>query len=286
METYPIRFSSSLPSEVPPEYSAFTQVFTEEEFNKFPPERPWDHEINLKPDAPTSISAHLYPLTPDKMEACRLFVDEHLKTRRIIPSKSPYVSSFFFVKKADNSLRPVMDYRKINEWTVPDHYPLPLIEPIIESLSKARYFTKLDIRWGFNNVRMKPGHSKFTAFITPFGCYEPTVMFFGLCNSPATFQRMMNDLFGPLLRTGCILIYMDDILIFSQDLTSHIKIVKEVLQVLKDNHLSLKPSKCAFHKESVEYLGRVISHGTVTIRPAHTLTISKWPVPKDKTGIQ
>jgi len=133
---------------------------------------------------------------------------------------------------------------------------------------------------------MKPGHSKFTAFITPFGCYEPTVMFFGLCNSPATFQRMMNDLFGPLLHTGCILIYMDDILIFSQDLASHVKIIKEVLQVLKDNHLSLKPSKCAFHKESVEYLGQVISHGTVTIRPAHTSTISKWPVPKDKTGIQ
>jgi len=80
-------------------------------------------------------------------------------------------------------------------------------------------------------------------------------MFFGLCNSPATFQRMMNDLFGPLLHTGCILIYMDDILIFSQDLASHIKIVKEVLQVLKDNHLSLKPLKCAFYKESVEYLG-------------------------------
>src|SRR6267378_6169535 len=115
---------------------------------------------------------------------------------------------------------------------------------------------------------MKPEHSKFAAFITLFCCYELTVMFFGLCNSPATFQRMMNDLFGPLLCTGCVLIYMDDILIFSQDLTSHIKIVKEVLQVLKDNHLSLKLLKCAFHKESVKYLGQVISHGTVTIRPA------------------
>src|SRR5882757_7101533 len=111
-------------------------------------------------------------------------------------------------------------------------------------------------------------------------------MFFGLCNSPATFQRVMNNLFDSILRTGCVIIYVDDILIFTPTLESHIPLVKQVLATLHKNQLSLKPSKCDFHKDTVEYLGCHISKGAITIKPSHTVTISNWPIPTDKKSLQ
>ena len=166
-----------------------------------------------------------------------------------------------------------MDYREINKWTIPDHYPLPLIDQLIMTLTSAMIFTKLDIRWGFNNIRIRPEDCHRAAFITPFGTFIPQVMFFGLCNSPATFQRVMNTLFDSILRTGCVIIYVDDILIFTPTMESHVALVKQVLRTLSDNQLSLKPSKCDFHKDSVEYLGRLVSKGAITIRPQHTMAI-------------
>jgi len=281
-----VKAMPALPEGVPAEYAEYAKVFTEASFNQFPPERPWDHTIKFLPSAPTSIPARIYPLSPDKMKSCREFLDENLETGRIIHGESPITSPFFFIKKADGSLRPVMDYRIINGYTVPDHYPLPLIDHIIMSLTAAMIFTKLDIRWGFNNIRIRKEDQFRASFNTPFGTFTPTVMFFGLCNSPATFQRVMNHLFDPLLRTGCILIYIDDILIFTKDLESHIELVKWVLKVLEDNQLSLKPSKCDFHKDSVEYLGRLVHKGAVTIKPSHIVTIKNWPIPTTKTGVQ
>jgi Retroviral aspartyl protease len=178
----------ALPAGIPLEYAEFAEIFTQESFDKFPPERPWDHEIKFVEDAPKSIAAKIYPLTPNKMKSCREFLDENLTSGRIEPGQSPITSSFFFVKKFDQSLRPVMDYHEINKWTVPDHYPLPLIDQLIMSLTSAMVFTKLDIRWGFNNIRIKPEAQFRAAFLTPFGCFIPLVMFFGLCNSPSTFQ--------------------------------------------------------------------------------------------------
>ncbi len=124
----------------------------------------------------------------------------------------------FFVKKKDGSLRLVQDYRKLNDITVKNSYPLPLISDLINKLSKAKYFTKLDVRWGYNNVRIKEGDEWKAAFRTNRGPFEPLVMFFGLTNSPATFQTMMNDLFKELMDEGVVIIYLDDILIFSEDL--------------------------------------------------------------------
>ena len=134
-----------LPEGVPPEYSDYSTVFTQENFDQFPPERPWDHEIKFIDDAPKSIAAKVYPLSPDKLQACREFLDENLATGRIKEGQSPITSSFFFIKKADGTPRPVMDYREINKWTIPDHYPLPLIDQLIMSLTSAMIFTKLDI---------------------------------------------------------------------------------------------------------------------------------------------
>ena len=123
---------------------------------------------------------------------------------------------FFFVKKKDGSLQPVQDYRFLNSITVKNKYPLPLIDDLIQSLRGARYFTKLNIRWGYNNVQMWDGDEWKAAFHTNWGLFEPLVMFFGLTNSPATFQMMMNDILMELIQDGMVCIYMDDILIFSQ----------------------------------------------------------------------
>jgi Reverse transcriptase (RNA-dependent DNA polymerase) len=179
-----------------------------------------------------------------------------------------------------------MDYREINKWTILDHYHLPLIEQLFMSLQKAMIFTKLDICWGFNNIRIRPEDRFRATFITPFGTYIPQVMYFGLCNSPATFQRIMNIMFKDVLCQGGVILYVNDILIFTPDIETHHIFVKRVLGILLENQLSLKPTKCDFHKNTVEYLGQLVSRGAITIKPSHTLTIKEWPVPTTKVALQ
>ena len=132
-------------------------------------------------------------------------------------------SPFFFVKKKDGKLRPVQDYRKLNEMTIKNRYPLPLISELIDKLTHAKIFSKMDIRWGYNNIRIKEGDEWKAAFRTNRGLFEPLVMFFGLTNSPATFQTMMNDIFREEIAEGWVVIYMDDILVFSKNEKDHEK---------------------------------------------------------------
>ena len=141
-------------------------------------------------------------------------------------------SPFFFVKKKDGSLRPVQDYRRLNNITVKNCYPLPLISELVNQLHGAQYFTKLDVRWGYNNVRIKEGDEWKAAFRTNRGLFEPLVMFFGLTNSPATFQTMMNDIFHDLILEGVVCIYLDDILIFTRTVEEHRRITRLVLERL------------------------------------------------------
>jgi hypothetical protein len=159
-----------------------------------------------------------YNLTPEEREQQEQFISEQLKKGYIRPSKSPMASPFFFVTKKDGRLRPTQDYRYLNQWTKKNAYPLPLISEMMDKIkaSGAKYFTKLDVRWGYNNVRIHKGDEWKAAFKTNNGLYEPTVMFFGLCNSPATFQAMMDSIFEDEVHEGWIIIYMDDILIFSK----------------------------------------------------------------------
>ena len=153
------------------------------------------------------------------------FLEENLKTGKIRPSKSQFASAFFFIKKKDGKLRPVQDYRKLNAITIKNQYPLPLISELIDKLKGTKYYTKLDIRWGYNNIRMKEGDEWKAVFRTNRGFYEPLVMFFGLCNSPATFQTMMNHIFRDLINRGKVVVYMDDIMIFTKTLEEHRQIV-------------------------------------------------------------
>src|SRR5467141_3958724 len=147
----------------------------------------------------------------------------------------------------------------LNAMTVKNKYPLPLIPELIAKLGGAKYFTKLDVRWGFNNVRMKEGDKWKAAFRTNRGLFEPLVMFFGLTNSPATFQTMMNDIFQELIDEGVVVIYMDDILIFGgQTKKDHHTIIVWVLDILHKHQLCLKAEKCTFRQPMVEYLSLIL----------------------------
>jgi hypothetical protein len=139
-------------------------------------------------------------------------------------------SPVFFIKKKDGTLRLIQDYRALNALTIKNRYPLPLISELVNQLRGAKYFTKLDVRWGYNNVRMKEGDEWKAAFCTNRGLFEPLVMFFGLTNSPSTFQTMMNDIFQDLIMEGVICVYLDDILIFTKSIEEHRRVTRLVLE--------------------------------------------------------
>jgi len=162
---------------------------------------------------------------------------------------------------------------------VKNNYPLPLISDLLDKLKGANIFTKMDIRWGYNNVRIKKEDQWKAAFATARGLFEPTVMFFGLCNAPAMFQAMMNDIFGDMIQEGWVIIYMDDILIFSPDIHIHHERTDRVLQRLREHQLSLKPEKCSFDVKEVEYLGMVVKPGSIMMDPVKLDGINKWQTP-------
>jgi len=270
---------------VPEQYHQFKEVFSKESFDQLPDRKPWDHAIELKPGS-EPFRCKIYPLSPNEQKELDAFLEENLKSGRIQPSKSPMASPVFFVKKKDGSLRLVQDYRKLNGMTIKNSYPLPLISDIINKLKKAKYFTKLDVRWGYNNVRIKQGDEWKAAFRTNRGLFGPLVMFFGLTNSPATFQTMMNDLFIELIDECVVIVYMDDILIFTETLDHHREIVKRVLEILQKNKLYLKAEKCEFEKTKVEYLGLIISQGRIEMDPVKIEGVSQWPEPQNVKEVQ
>jgi hypothetical protein len=203
-------------SKIPQEYQQHAKVFSEEESQRLPEHTIWDHAIELLPGAPHTLPARLLPLTQEEIEEARRFVKEHLARNTICPSWSPYAANFFFVKKKDGKLRPVQDYRPLNKWTKKNRNVSPLIPEVIDCMAGCTLFTKFDVRWGYNNIRIKPGDEWKAAFLTPEGLFELTVMFFGLTNSPATFQIMMNTIFRPKVRAGWLSIFMDDITIHTK----------------------------------------------------------------------
>jgi len=250
---------------IPPDcVRGFKSVFAKEDFNILPEHRQWDHAIELIPGSePKSLK--VYPLSPVEQKELDAFLEENLRTGRIHPSKSPMAALVFFIKKKDGLLQLVQDYRALNSMTVKNKYPLPLISELVSQLCGARYFTKLDVHWGFNNIRIKPGDEWKAAFRTNRGLFEPLVMFFGMTNSPAIFQTMMNDIFRNLIAEGIMVVYLDDILIFTKTKEKHERAVRWVLQVLKENKLFFRPEKCEFCKQRIEYLGLVISENKVSM---------------------
>ena len=277
--------SSKSSAELPDYIKDMEDVFSKTSFDTLPDRKRWDHAIELLPGSkPTNCK--VYPISPSEQTALDEFLEENLSTGRIRPSKSPMASPVFFVKKKDGSLRFVQDYRSLNAMTIKNQYSLPLISDLIHQLRGARYFTKLDVRWGFNNVRIKEGDKWKAAFRTNRGLFEPLVMYFGLTNSPSTFQTMMNDFLHDFIAQGHVCVYMDDILIFTEDLKEHHRIVRAVLERLRLHKLYLKLEKCEFEKTKIEYLGVIISYNSVEMDPVKVAGVRDWPIPKDKVEVQ
>jgi len=227
-------------------------------------------------------------VSPYTLEQAELdvFLEENLHTRRIRPSKSPITASVFFIKKKDGSLRLVQDYHMLNTITIKNQYPLPLISKLVSQLCGAKYFTKLDVRWGFNNVRIKPGDEWKAAFYTNCGLFELLIMFFGMTNSPATFQTIMNNIFRTIIAEGIVVVYLDDILIFTKTEEEHEQAVQRVLEILVEHKLFLRPEKCKFHQKQIEYLGLVISKNKVAMDPVKVARVRDWPTPENQTDVQ
>jgi len=195
-------------------------------------------------------------------------------------------SSFFFVGKKSGDLRPCQDYRYLNENTVKNAHPIPSIARIMDKLRGSNWFTKLDVRMGYNNVRIHGGDEWKAAFRTPNGLYEPTVMFFGMTNSPATFQSMMDHIFKDMIEEGGVIIYMDDILIHAKTMTKLDELTKKVLKILQNHELYLKTEKCEFEAQKLEYLGVIITPDSIEMDPIKLKGIKEWPVPQTTKNMQ
>ncbi|KAF8736561.1 hypothetical protein RHS02_06280, partial [Rhizoctonia solani] len=271
-------------ADLPPQYHEFAKVFGKEEFKVLPPHREYDISIDLVPDAKLSPGP-IYGMTDAESKALKQHIDEELATGKIRPSTSSAGAPVMFVKKADGSLRLVVDYRKLNDVTHKNVYPLPRQDNLMAKLRHAKIFTKLDLRWGYNNVQIKEGDEWKTAFRTKYGLFEYLVMPFGLTNAPAAFQHFMNDLFRDLIDVT-VVIYLDDILIFSEDPEEHPAHVREVLSRLMANQLFCKLSKCHFHVTTVDYLGIVISPAGFSMDQKKTEAVTTWPTPKTVKQVQ
>jgi hypothetical protein len=262
----------------------YANVFSETAFDSLPERRKWDHAIELERE-PSSGFRKVYPMTLMEQTEMDTFLEEALATGHIRQSKSPLRAPVFFIKKKDGELRFIQDYRALNAITRKNRYVLPLIDNLIHWLKGAHYFTKLDVHWGYINVHIREGNEWKAAFCMNRGLFKPLVMYFGLTNSPATFQTMMNEIFQDLITEGVISIYLDDILIFTNSLEEHCQITRLVLDRMCEHKLYL-PEKCEFEKTKIEYLSIIISYNKVEMDPVKVAGVADWPTPSNKKEIQ
>ncbi len=270
--------------QLPAEYHDLAEAFSKVKATQLPPHRTGDCAINLQPDSQPP-KGRIFPLSQPEAESMKSYIEEELAKGFLRPSTSPASAGFFFVKKKDGGLRPCIDYRGLNDITIKFRYPLPLVPAALEQLREARYFTKLDLRSAYNLIRIREGDEWKTAFSTTTGHYEYLVMPFGLANSPSVFQSFINDVFRDMLNRW-VIVYIDDILIYSTSLKDHVKQVRAVLRRLIDHQLYAKAEKCEFHQESVSFLGYVISSGGVAMDDKKIRNVVNWPQPTTLKELQ
>ncbi|GJX69685.1 transposon ty3-G gag-pol polyprotein [Tanacetum coccineum] len=260
----------------------FADIFQEPK--GLPPRRFQDHSIPLLPGS-QPVSSRPYRQPYYQKTEIEKQVRELLQQGLIRPSHNPFSSPVLLVKKSDGTWRFCVDYRALNDITVKDKYPIPIIDELLDELYGAKVYSKLDLRSGYHQIRVREGDIHKTAFRTHEGHYEFVVMPFGLTNAPATFQCLMNDLFRQYLRKF-ILVFFDDILIYSKSIDEHVEHVREVLGILKANHLFVKASKCCFGVTQVNYLGHVINSNGVSVEAAKVEAVLSWPVPTNAKGVR
>ena len=269
---------------IPPHCIDFIEVFNEKNCDILPPHREYDCEIRLK-DNSELFYGPIYPLTEVERDELKKYIKENLEKGFIRKSSSPAGAPVLFVKKKDGSLRLCVDYRKLNEMTIRNSYPLPLISELIDRVKGAKYFTKLDLKSAYNLVRIKEGDEYKTAFRTRYGHFEYLVMPFGLKNAPATFQHFINDVLSEYLDEFAIS-YIDDILIFSNSLEEHHVHVRRVLKKLLENNLYVKLEKCEFDVTETSFLGYMLSKDGLKADPEKIKAILDWPIPTTVKEVQ
>jgi hypothetical protein len=269
---------------IPEQYKQFQDVFEKKNADILPKHRPYDCSIDLQDGAQPPFGP-IYNLSQNELTTLREYIEENLAKNFIRHSKSPAGAPILFVKKKDGSLRLCVDYRGLNKVTVKNRYPLPLISGLLDQLSQAKIYTKIDLRGAYNLVRIKEGDEWKTAFRTRYGHFEYNVMPFGLTNAPAIFQHLMNDVFREYL-DRFVVCYLDDILIYSKNIEEHEEHVKLVLQKLREKGLYAKAEKCAFHQPKVEFLGYVISSEGLLMDPKKVQAVTEWALPKTVRDVQ
>ena len=235
-----------------------------------------EHEIPLLDNVPVRQRYRRIP--PSEYELVKAHINQLLEAQVVRESSSPYASPIVLVKKKDGSLRMCVDYRLLNSKTRKDAFPLPRIEESLDALSGACWFSTLDLASGYNQVPVAEQDKPKTAFCTPFGLFEWNRMAFGLCNAPSTFQRLMQRMFGDQ-QYQSLLLYLDDIIVFSPTVSQHLQRLEIVLGRLKKEGLKAKLGKCAFFRQEVSYLGHVISSKGVSTDPAKIEAVAQWQRP-------
>lgn len=261
----------------------FSPVFTEE-LQYMPPERPQKHSILLNPGT-TPICLPTYRMSPLELDELRRQLDSLLNKGFIEPSSSPWGAPILFAKKKDGSLRLCVDYRALNAVTVRNSFPPPRIDELFDRLHGATVFSRLDLSSGYYQIAMDSNDVEKTAFRTRYGHYQFKVMPFGLTNAPATFMSLMNQVFYDYV-DDFIIIYLDDILVYSRNDQQHLAHLEKVLQRLQNHQLYVKMSKCAFFLSSIQFLGHVVSGNGISVDPSKTAAITEWAAPTTLKQLQ
>jgi len=247
--------------QVPEEFRGYLDIMSQETAEELPAHQPYDCKIDLK-EVETAPWGPIYPLSENELQTLREWIKEMLRTGKIRRSTSPDGSPILFVPKPNGrGLWLCVDYRALNQITIANRYPLPLMQELQDRVQGARWFTKLDLKNGFNLIRIREGDEWKTAFRTRYGLYEFQVMPFGLTNAPSTFQDIMNNVFSDMIDLG-LLVYMDDFLIYAKTKEEHDRRVKEVLARLQENRLAVSPDKCVWKTQEVEFLEAVLEWKT------------------------
>ena len=261
----------------------FPDVFPDD-LPGLPPDREVKFNIELVPGA-TPVAKAPYRLAPSEMKELMSQIQELLDKGYIRPSSSPWGAPILFVKKKDGSMRMCIDYQELNKRTVKNKYPLPRIDDLFDQLQGASYFSKIDLRSGYHQLKVKDADVAKTAFRTRYGHYEFLVMPFGLTNAPAAFMDLMNRVCRPFL-DHFVIVFIDDILIYSKSNEEHRKHLRAVFEVLREKKLYAKFSKCEFWLREVHFLGHVISKDGIKVDPTKIEAVMKWEQPKTPTEIK
>jgi len=283
-DNFKIKLNNNKSIVIPSHCLDFAAVFNERNCDVLPPHREYDCEIKLK-DNSNLFYGPIYPLTETERDELKKYLKENLEKGFIRKSTSPAGAPILFVRKKDGTLRLCIDYRKLNDMTIRNSYPLPLIGDLLDRVKGAKYFTKLDLKSAYNLVRIKEGDEYKTAFRTRYGHFEYLVMPFGLKNAPATFQHFINDVLSDYL-DDFVISYIDDILIYSNSLEEHHEHVRKVLRKLLDNKLYVNLEKCEFDVTKTTFLGFVLSQDGLEMDKEKVKVILDWPIPTTVKEVQ